>query len=139
MTDYSKNRILTLYKYLVKNTDENHQVSMKNIREYMEKEGYPCSQDTVLRYIKQLRNELGIDIISTHGKYASYYIGDRLLEKEELKLIIDSVNASNFIQKDIAEKMVSKLKSIVSVYDAEELEVIFYRFIKYEEERFEID
>ena len=30
---------------------------------------------------------------------------------EELKLIVDSINASNFIEKEIAKKMTSKLKS----------------------------
>lgn len=29
----------------------------------MEAEGYSCSEDSILRYIKQLRNELGVDVI----------------------------------------------------------------------------
>lgn len=40
------------------------------------------------------------------GKNAKYFIGNRLLEKEELRLMIDVINASNFIQKDVAEKMI---------------------------------
>ena len=39
-----------------------------------------------------------------------------------MKLIIDSVNASNFIEKSIATKMIDKLKSTMSLYDAEELD-----------------
>ena len=39
-----------------------------------------------------------------------------------MKLIIDSVNASNFIEKSIATKMIDKLKSTMSVYDSEELD-----------------
>jgi predicted DNA-binding transcriptional regulator YafY len=41
---------------------------------------------------------------------------------EELKLIIDSINASNFIEKNIANKMVEKLKSIISIFDSKKLE-----------------
>lgn len=122
MSDFSKNRLLALYKILIKNTDEQHPISMQDILTYMETEGYSCSEDSVLRYIKQLRNELGIDVISSRGRNACYFIGNRLLEKEELKLIIDSINASNFIEKSIATKMIDKLKSTMSIYDSEELD-----------------
>lgn len=97
MSDFSKNRVLALYKILIKSTDEQHPISMQDILAYMEEEGHSCSEDSVLRYIKQLRNELGVDVISSRGRNARYFIGNRLLEKEELKLIIDSINASMYI------------------------------------------
>jgi predicted DNA-binding transcriptional regulator YafY len=122
MPDFSKNRVLALYKILIKYTDEQHQISMQDILRYMEEEGHLCSEDSILRYIKQLRNELGVDIMSGRGRNARYFIGDRLLEKEEMKLIIDSVNASNFIEKSIAAKMIDKLKSTMSMYDSSELD-----------------
>lgn len=122
MVDFEKNRVLALYKILIKNTDEQHPISMQDILTYMDSGGYSCSEDSVLRYIKQLRNELGVDVISSRGRNARYFIGNRLLEKEELKLIIDSINASNFIEKSIATKMIDKLKSTMSIYDSEELD-----------------
>lgn len=122
MSDFSKNRVLALYKILIKNSDEQHSISMQDILDHMASKGYSCSEDSVLRYIKQLRNELGVDVISGRGRNARYFIGNRLLEKEELKLIIDSVNASNFIEKSIAIKMIDKLKSTMSKYDSEELD-----------------
>lgn len=122
MSDFSKNRVLALYKILIKNSDEQHSISMQDILDHMASEGYSCSEDSVLRYIKQLRNELGVDVISGRGRNARYFIGNRLLEKEELKLIIDSVNASNFIEKSIAIKMIDKLKSTMSKYDSEKLD-----------------
>ena len=122
MTDFSKNRVLALYKILIKYTDEQHQISMQDILLHMENKGYSCSEDSILRYIKQLRNELGIDVVSGRGRNARYFIGNRLLEKEEMKLIIDSVNASNFIEKGIATKMINKLKGTMSTYDSEELD-----------------
>ena len=88
----------------------------------MEAEGHFCSEDSILRYIKQLRNELGVDVISSRGRNAQYFIGDRLLEKEEIRLIIDSVNASNFIEKSIATKMIDKLKRTMSIYDSKQLD-----------------
>lgn len=120
--DYNKNKVLTLYKILREHSDEQHQMSMQNILYCMDEAGCSCSEDSILRYIKQLKNELGVDIISSRGRNAKYYIGDRLLEKEELKLIIDSINASNFVEKSIAKRILNKLKSTVSIYDAADLE-----------------
>ena len=122
MSDFGKNRVLALYKILAAYTDEQHQISMQDILVHMEAEGYSCSEDSILRYIKQLRNELSVDVISSRGRNARYFIGNKLLEKEEMKLIIDSVNASNFIEKSIATKMIDKLKSTMSIYDVEELD-----------------
>lgn len=75
MNDFSKNRVLALYKILTTYTDEQHQISMQDILLYMESEGYSCSEDSILRYIKQLRNELGVDVISSRGRNARYFIG----------------------------------------------------------------
>lgn len=122
MADCNKNKVLALYKYLQENSDENHPVTMKQICSYMKEKGYPHSQDTVLRCMNQLRDELGVDIISSRGRYAGYFIGSGILEKDEIKLIIDAVNASNFIEKENAKRMVDKLKSIVSIHEAHELE-----------------
>lgn len=122
MSDYSKNSVLALYKILLMYTDEEHPISMQGILTYMETEGYPCSEDSILRYIKQLRSVFDVDIISGRGRNAKYFIGARLLEKEELKLIVDSINASNFIEETIAAKMIGKLKETMSIYDAEELD-----------------
>lgn len=122
VSDFGKNRVLALYKILIAYTDEQHQISMQDILVKMEEEGYHCSEDSIFRYIKQLRNELGVDVISSRGRNARYFIGNRLLEKEEMKLIVDSVNASNFIEKSIAINMINKLKSTMSIYDAEELD-----------------
>jgi predicted DNA-binding transcriptional regulator YafY len=122
MQDFSKNRVLTLYKNLIQYTDEEHPISMQKILSYMDSDGCSCSEDSIFRYIRQLRNELGVDIISSRGRNARYFIGDRLLAKEEIKLIIDSINASNFIEKTIAIKMIDKLKSTMSIYDQGELD-----------------
>lgn len=99
MSDFGKNRVLALYKILTAYTDEQHQISMQDILVHMDAEGYYCSEDSILRYIKQLRNELGVDVISGRGRNARY-----------------------FIEKSIATKMIDKLKSTMSLYDAEELD-----------------
>ena len=122
MSDFSKNRVLALHNILKQYSDEKHPLSMREILIRMDLDGYPCSEDSILRYMKQLKRELDVDIVSSRGRNACYYIGNRLLEKEELKLIIDSICASNFIEKNIADRMIEKLKSTMSIYEAAELD-----------------
>lgn len=74
MNDFAKNRALALYKILITYTDEQHQISMQDILAHMEEMGCSCSEDSVRRYIKQLRNELGVDIVSTRGRNARYFV-----------------------------------------------------------------
>lgn len=44
MPDYSKNRVLALYKILINYTDEQHQISMQDILGYMEAEGISAAK-----------------------------------------------------------------------------------------------
>lgn len=118
----NKNAVLTLYKILLTYTDEKHPISMREILEHMEEEGCACSEDSVGRYIRQIRTTMDVDIISGRGRNSGYFLADRLLEKEELKLLVDAVNASNFIEGTIAKQIIRKLKKTVSVYDAAELD-----------------
>ena len=122
MQDYSQNRVLALYNILTKYSDEHHPLSMQEILTHMENSGHSCSDDSIRRYMKQLSTEMGVDIISGRGRNARYYIGERLFEKEELKLLIDAINASNFIEKNISTKMIDKLKDTISIHDAEALD-----------------
>jgi hypothetical protein len=70
MNDFSKNRVLALYKILIKHTDEQHQISMREILGHMESEGYFCSEDSILRYIKQLRKDTNVRAILSYADSA---------------------------------------------------------------------
>ena len=122
MSNEYKSKLLTLYNILIKKTDDSHSLSMQDILFYMEMEGCPCSDDSIRRYIRQLQEQLNLDVISTQGRNAQYYVGTKLLEIEEMKLIIDSINASNFIEKSVASKMIGKLKNTMSEHEAKELD-----------------
>ncbi len=118
----NKSRILMLYRILEKYTDETHQLSMEEILQKLYDEGFECERDAVKRDIKLLRENFGIDIIASKGRNATYFIGNRLLQNAEIKLLLDSVYASNIIPNNIAEHISKKLRSTVSIYDAETLD-----------------
>lgn len=105
--------ILALYDVLYRCTDEDHPLTMREIQDEMVEMGYNCSEDTILRHIRLLR-EWHVEVEGSMGRNARYYLGNRLLKKEELKLIVDAINASNFIGREIADEMVQKLKKLLS-------------------------
>lgn len=128
MNGSPKNKVLELIKIFIKYTDEEHPISMREILAHMDEEcgkdngRNSCSEDSILRYIKQIENSFGLEIIYNQGRNASYFLADRLLEKEEMRLIFDAVNASNFIEKEIANRICCKLKKTMSQYEVEELD-----------------
>ena len=123
MSNSDKSKMLSLVKILMENTDKNNKLFMREILTLMEEEGHDCSDDTIRRYMKQIGNEYkdDIEIKSTRGRNAQYYINKRLFTNAEMKLIVDAINASNFIEKSVATNMIDKLKKIMSKYEAEEL------------------
>ena len=113
---YERNRVLALYNVLSRNTDEEHPMNMAQIREEMKRSGNSCSEDSIFRYMKQLRNELGVDIISSKGRNANYFIGKRVLDKEEMQVVIDAINASSVIDEISTKRIIEKIKGLTSIY-----------------------
>lgn len=120
--NYKPNNILQLYKFLVKNSDRNNQVTMKDILEFMESIGTPCLRETIARYINQLKNDLDINIIHSRGRGAAYYIDERLLKKDEMKMVVDAINSASFINQDTGETIINKLKKVESNYESSYLD-----------------
>ncbi|MFI3200711.1 MAG: WYL domain-containing protein [Eubacteriales bacterium] len=114
--------LLALLKILYQYTDQKHPLSMQEILSYMNEMDHECSDETILKYMKQLIYELDINLHRGRGRNAKYFIAEREITKEELTLLIDAVNASNFVEKTIAEQLNKKLKKMCSCYEAMELE-----------------
>ena len=105
--------ILALYDVLYRCTDEDHPLTMREIQDKMVEMGYNCSEDTIKRHMNTLES-WNVEIKRGMGRNAKYCLVNRLLKKEELKLIVDAINASNFIGREIADEMVQKLKELLS-------------------------
>ena len=95
----SKQKLKPLYimDYLLRNSDEEHPIPMKQILEYLESEGISAERKSVYSDIEAL-TDYGIDILQTNAsRNTGYYIGSRSFELPELKLLVDSVQSSKFI------------------------------------------
>lgn len=116
----NKQRLLHLYRYLMDNTDEEHQVTTNDLVEYLKDEDANASRKTVKDDIEVLIKE-GIDIVTTKSYYNSYFIGSRTFEIPEIKFMVDGIAANVSLSPDKKRKMIQKLLSMLSIYQVEKL------------------
>ena len=117
-----KLKIIYLLRILMENTDENHSMTMAEIISALEAYGVSAERKSIYSDIESLR-VLGIDILhEQRNKTHSYYIGSRDFELAELKLLVDSVQASKFITHKKSNELIKKIEGLASKYEAKELQ-----------------
>ena len=115
----NKSRVLHLLRYLHTDSDKDHVVSTKEIIALFAGTEEKCNRVTVSNDIATLRNE-GYDVRTIIGVGNSYYLGNRELDPEEIKILIDAVSASHFIPSRQTRALIEKLKGFESKYKADE-------------------
>ena len=98
-TPRQKLKLLYIKDYLLKNTDENHSVTVKDIISYLDSCGISAERKSIYDDIEMLKT-FGIDICSEKRDRTVWYnVVSRNLEIYELKLLVDAVLGSRFITK----------------------------------------
>ena len=116
---FQKLKILYIMDYLLKNSDENHPVSVAQLIAMLDARGIAAERKSIYDDIECLR-EYGLDIIQTGtGKLSGYYVSSRDFELPELKLLVDSVQCSKFITHKKTMSLIKKIGSLASVHDAQ--------------------
>lgn len=92
----NKQRLLQILDYLYHESDEEHQVSTKELVERFTAEDAHATRKTVKDDIDVLQEE-GYDIITRKGFWNYFWMASREFELPELKMLIDAVSASRFI------------------------------------------
>ncbi len=122
MTSNQKLKPLYIMDYLLQNTDEQHPASMKQILAYLESQGIPAERKSVYGDIEALC-DYGLDIIQTgSAKNTGYYVASRSFELPELKLLVDSVQASKFITHRKTSTLIKKIEKLASIHAAQLLQ-----------------
>lgn len=115
-----KDRTLYILKYLWENADEEHPASTADILTALAEVGINVNQRTIASDIEQLQ-EFGMDVIRIKSSPNKYFIGTRVLELPELKLLVDAVESSRFISAKKSHELVKKLCSLTSTHEAASL------------------
>lgn len=120
-----KTRILELYRLLLRESDEEHPLTVADISEHLEAIGMPVNRKTVMDDLHALA-DAGVDLISNRGKGGGYFIGARAFESAELKLLLDAVQSSRFISEARSNAMIKKLLEQTSRYEERHLRRSIY-------------
>lgn len=103
-----KIKLLKLIEILQQESDEQHPLRATEICTRLLSLGITCDRRTLTKDVTLL-NEQGFDVATTMvGHEKCYYIEDRSFSISELKILIDAVQASNFITEEKTAKMVEK-------------------------------
>jgi len=116
---FQKLKIVYIMDYLLKNSDENHPVSVAKLISELASRGISAERKSIYDDIECLR-EYGLDILQTGtGKTNGYYVSQRDFELPELKLLVDSVQCSKFITHKKTMSLIKKIGGLASVHDAQ--------------------
>ena len=113
-TENQKLRILYLHDYLLHNTDEQHPASVPEMIEALKKNGISVERKTVYDDLNCLGQDgYGMDLIRTGNRY---FIGERDFTAEEIRLLVDMVQSSNFITVKKTNELIKKLEGLMSSF-----------------------
>ncbi|MCI7472594.1 MAG: WYL domain-containing protein [Clostridiales bacterium] len=120
MKNKAQVRLQLLQKYLLEYTDEQHAASVSDILSFWAENGIQASRKSVYADIELLQDS-GMDVICIRSTQNRYFVGNRLFELPELKLLVDAVESSHFITEKKSNVLIEKLGHLVSTRQAEQL------------------
>ncbi len=117
-----KLKLYRLYRYLLRKTDENHSVTMKQIREELEKYDITADRKSLYNDIEETK-VLGIKVEGRQeGRNYFYKVIEKHFELAELKLLVDAIQSAKFISEKKSRVLIKKLEEFASEYEAQELQ-----------------
>ena len=107
-----KYRTLEILRILQEESDDNHPIATRDFCDRLEEKGFSCDRRTLSEDIADLK-KLGYKISEKYvGKQKGYYYDDFPFSVEELKVLIDAVQASSFIPEKRSEVLMDKLAKL---------------------------
>jgi predicted DNA-binding transcriptional regulator YafY len=117
-----KLKLYRLYYYLLRKTDENHSVTMQQIRDELEKYDITADRKSLYNDIEETK-VLGIKVEGRQiGRNYFYKVVEKHFELAELKLLVDAIQSAKFISEKKSRVLIKKLEEFASEYEAQELQ-----------------
>lgn len=113
-------KLLYLMKVLLEETDDAHHIALPDLIQSLARYGISAERKSIYADIEALR-QFGLDVEFQKGTDGGYYIANRMFQLPELKLLVDSVQASKFITHRKSLELIRKIESLASIYEARQL------------------
>ena len=112
----TQRRFLLLLQLLLEQTDETHHITVADILRFWGAHGIQANRKNVYSDI-QLLMDFGVDVICIRNMQNRYFIGSRLLELPELKLLVDAVESFRLITEKKSAALIEKLGRLTSQHN----------------------
>ena len=120
--DGQKMRAFALKAILERETDDQHGITMARILELLEIEhGIKAERKSIRDDFIAFRMSETLDIVGPQGRNREYSVGSRDFELPELKMMIDSIQASKFLSESKSDSLIKKLEKLCSKYEKQSL------------------
>lgn len=112
-----------LMKIMLAKTDDDHSLTMPQILEELAKYEVTAERKSIYADFQDMTEKFGVEIIKEQkGRETFYHVGAREFELAEVKLLIDAIQSSKFITQTKSRELIGKIKSLVSDYQASQLQ-----------------
>lgn len=132
-SEVQKIKLLALYDFLCRETDENNPLSTAEIIERLKFDGIAVERKALINDIKVL-NEWGYEVQSFKKKSFYYYVGYRKFDTAELRVLMDAVQAARFINENKTVELCEKIAELAGKNNAEILNktVVYNNTVKHD-------
>lgn len=117
-----KLKLLYLVKILTEQSDEDHCLSAQALIDALADYGISAERKSIYNDIAQLM-DFGYDIVLVKARTGGgYYLAGRDFELAELKLLVETVQASRFLTVNKSRELISKIGKLASKHQAVQLQ-----------------
>lgn len=117
-----KFKLYCLAKIMLEKTDEEHYITMPEIMAQLGRYDVTADRKSIYSDLRDLE-KLGIEVEGEPiGKGYHYHVINHQFELPELKLLVDSIQASKFITEKKTNQLIKKLEGLVSEHEAKQLQ-----------------
>ena len=109
-----------LYRFLLENSNKDHVVSAKRINDFLDTYDIVVSPNTIYNDIEAISRITKIEIKYDFSK-KGYYLKNPPFQPHELRLMVDSIQASPFITQQKADEITKKISSLTDRFTAQQL------------------
>lgn len=121
-SEKQKLKLLYILKILWEESQEQHPVSTAKIIQRLEFYDISAERKSIYSDIEYLK-DFGFDIVyNPERKNGGYYLASRDFEVPELKMLVDMVQASQFLSEKKSRELIKKLERQTDTYDAASLQ-----------------
>src|SRR5690625_5263805 len=143
--EHSNNyRILRLQEILYRETDEENELTLKEIQEKLQHEMPNRTIDhRTLRNDMEILESAGFSITRNTGKYGriKYSHQERDFELYQLRLMVDAILSARFIPNNTKSEIIQKLKQLTSKHQAKTLPeaIMFSQSVEFQDEKVKLN